>query len=151
MATIIDSQDVVSVTARPWYRVRPGTMQQLKPAWTRFGPSPRLSPHILIFVLKLNFGPIPLHQLSAWELLLLFNPSNKCKWHHKSYQAGLEKQNKPWLGKKALRSSSFPMSPKMCTTTHHVGLWREAIQHGWLAEDSQWKQDRSYAIGGSLC
>ena len=32
MATIIDFQDVVSVAAQPWYQMRPGTMQRLKPA-----------------------------------------------------------------------------------------------------------------------
>lgn len=32
MATIIDSQDVVSVAARPWYQMRLRTMQQLQPA-----------------------------------------------------------------------------------------------------------------------
>lgn len=31
MATIVDSQDVVSVAARPWYQMRLRTMQQLKP------------------------------------------------------------------------------------------------------------------------
>lgn len=32
MATIINSQDVVSVATRPWYQMRLRTMQQLKPA-----------------------------------------------------------------------------------------------------------------------